>query len=201
LAHLSKGGKTSLTLLYESCPRARSPVQLHARAQYILLGCLLSINTGGFSIFGAVPAWGENTASPPSGSKYQAHDPNEVKAARLSKEPEFPYVPPYTGKGVKFLSGLSHPKMRNGRQCIQGRYLAKEDSKTVLAWYRSALQGEGWTLEQGQPVASAVAARKLKDGLIVFVHARDNPGSGYRCEYLIRYLIVPPPPAPNKTGT
>jgi hypothetical protein len=114
-----------------------------------------------------------------------------MAASRLSRQPDFPGIPPYTGSQVKYLDGLYHPSMNNGRKCVQGRYLAKEDVTTVINWYRDALRISGWTLEQGQTSTDAVAARKPDDGAIVIVRASARREPGYRCEFIVRYMQVP----------
>lgn len=121
------------------------------------------------------------------------HDPYEVRAVPLTKAPDFPDVPPYSGKGVQFIDGISHPQMMGGKKCIQGRYRAKDDAATVLGWYRNALQANGWTLEQQQSQRVEVAARKMNQGLSVFIRARDSSLSPYRSEFFVRYLVVPLP--------
>jgi hypothetical protein len=149
--------------------------------------------------FGSSGAFAQSEYQPLRGGKNKpSHDPQVANSMPLSKAPDFPDVPPYNGRDTKFLDGISHPDMKGGRKCVQGRYQTKEDSQTVLHWYSNALKSSGWTMEADQRERTGIAARKDKDGLIVFVHARDMSSSGYRCEFVVRYLVVPPPPMPNK---
>lgn len=128
----------------------------------------------------------------PGGTKYKAsHDPYAVRAVKLTKPPDFPYVPEYKPKGLLFMDAISHPQMASGKKCIQARYRTKEGVDDVLGFYEEGLKSNGWVLEKGQSSNTTVAARKADQGLIVFIRARNISQSGYRCEYLIRYIILP----------
>jgi hypothetical protein len=135
------------------------------------------------------------------GFRYKAsHDPGEVRALPLKREPDLPDVPRYSGKGVLFVDGIYHPEMNNGRKCVQGRYRAKEDARYVLSFYKNALPSNGWKMEDNQCGRVEVAARKMDQGLTVFVRARDITDATYKSEYFIRYTIVPVPKS-SKQGT
>ncbi len=147
------------------------------------------------------PVYGQAGAAPGAPgaavAKYKAHDPYVVVAVRLKKPPDLPFMPVYQPKGLLFVDGISHPRMAEGKKCVQCRYRTKDSVDALLGFYQEALKSNGWTLATGQNSNSTVIARKDSDGLIVFIYARSISQAGYHCEYLVRYLIIPAAAQPS----
>jgi hypothetical protein len=156
----------------------------------ILVACLLwTLSAAAFGDSGGVT--GNHLKYKPS------HDPYEIRAVPIQKAPDFPGVPTYQAKGLKFVDGIYHDQMSKGRKCISCRFRSKEGADAILDWYRNALTSSGWTLEEHQNKKLVVVASQPSEGRTFFLCARDLSGSAFKSEFTIRYIIVPPPALPT----
>jgi hypothetical protein len=96
-----------------------------------------------------------------------------------------PDLPEYTGR-AKLLSGTQSGGTQDVDQCITLVYQAKEDSATIINWYRNVLGMYKWDV--GSSTARAVMATNPNTGNSCSIYC-DNDGAG-GCKLHVTYAFL-----------
>jgi hypothetical protein len=110
---------------------------------------------------------------------------NEYDIKPLPSAIPLPGMPQYSGK-TTFVCGGFFPNAVGGPTYYL-RFRAKEDSHTVLNWYRAAMTTYRWGFDNSATRSDAITAVLPGVGLC---HVQTVPvvvEGGYKCEYLIEY--------------
>jgi hypothetical protein len=128
---------------------------------------------------------------PVSAQRAQVHPTEAITKLTVGQERPLknmvllPDLPEYTGR-AKLLSGTQSGGTQDVDQCITLVYQAKEDSATIINWYRNVLGMYKWDV--GSSTARAVMATYPNTGNSCSIYC-DNDGAG-GCKLHVTYAFL-----------
>jgi hypothetical protein len=112
------------------------------------------------------------------------------KAVSLTKEPELPFLPRWTGRKPLFIEGHYYPFL-SPIETYTCSWAYLEPAGTVIGWWREALAGEGWKVNTRVSRENMVVARHGKEPLEIQFQVSPSAKTGYRTVAEVRYTKNP----------
>jgi hypothetical protein len=129
--------------------------------------------------YGQQQAQQTNTASAPKRTK----SPDYIKNS-ITDTVSMPDMPKYTGQTTVPSVSVTWDSRSSDRPSYDMTFDVRESPTSVLAWYKSAMQSYGWTLESGQQQKMMAAT---KNGRTCQVIVDDSTNDGYATQVDVFY--------------
>lgn len=119
-------------------------------------------------------------------TKKPPHPTTEYDTTDLKSMPQLRMMPEYTGKGVKFVSGMTYPNFKTGT-CYTIRLQMKEPVSQVQQWYVGAFEMTGWKVSPSQTTSQLVVAQHTKEPIACSIMLNPTAAPGFKTQVTIKY--------------
>ncbi len=113
----------------------------------------------------------------------------EFKSERLTKPVDMPFLPPYSGKNVEFVTGTVFPAVKGGPS-VTMEFSVREKPQEVLDWYKAAFKEHKWKSLDDMTGANGLAAMNSHN--ICQIMTLGPSKKGAKCDFLLRYKFYKP---------
>lgn len=115
-----------------------------------------------------------------------------LRSQVMSKEPDLPHFPKFSGKYLRYRGGLESSGLTKG-QSFQLRYETVEKPDQVIDWYEAALKQYGYDISEKKSTRLIAMNPQYGIGALIMIHG-DQPGysPGYKTHFTVRYILQPP---------
>lgn len=112
------------------------------------------------------------------------------KTVLLTKEPDLPFMPHWTGQKPLFVDGHYYPFL-SPIETYTCSWAYREPAGTVITWWREALTGAGWKINSKVSRDNMVVARHTKEPVELQFQVSPSAKAGYRTVAEVRYSKNP----------
>lgn len=112
---------------------------------------------------------------------------NEYVPEHLSKPPDLPFLPPYSGMAPPVFDNILAFKRQTDGPGYTMTFHVKDEPEQVLAFYKSAFESNRWLLQKKIDSSKMVGA--VRKGAIVSVTVMKPITKGYKTQVYVVYKI------------